>query len=391
MLLEGGGLIDVAARERPEALRRAVLALVRLPQHGQPPGAQAAPARALGRRHRRRRVERLDRAAVRDAGRDDRPGDLVGDDLARRHSSTCRSWRRRPAPRRPATTPASSCFTRGSDRVRVPYYFRVTLPRIGLAPRDTIKLDQTGDTSKGTSYVDQYRYPTEPFGPPPFYSGKPFNEDGAERVYTVRVSEHVANCGRRGGRDRPRRAGRAVVPRLAERGRRPGLRGHAAERQRPHLRVPVRQRVGRGRLPARGPLLRRRSTRAPIRTPTSRCAASTCCTRGRTTSRRRASRSCRRCVDPRPAADRRDRHATAAPASIPLSLVLAYKQTLLLAALYDPGSGLVLWALDGAPKIGGRQDADARDRLRLPGVEEPRPGRRTCSRTRSSAASGCEP
>ena len=37
----------------------------------------------------------------------------------------------------------------------------------------------------------------------------------------------------------------------------------------------------------------------------------------------------------------------------PLSLVLAYKQTLLLAALYDPGSGLVLWALDGAPKIGG--------------------------------------
>jgi len=36
----------------------------------------------------------------------------------------------------------------------------------------------------------------------------------------------------------------------------------------------------------------------------------------------------------------------------PLSLVLAYKQTLLLAALYDSGSGLVLWALDGAPKIG---------------------------------------
>ena len=32
--------------------------------------------------------------------------------------------------------------------------------------------------------------------------------------------------------------------------------------------------------------------------------------------------------------------------------MLAYKQTLLLAALYDPGSGLVLWALDGAPKIG---------------------------------------
>jgi len=31
--------------------------------------------------------------------------------------------------------------------------------------------------------------------------------------------------------------------------------------------------------------------------------------------------------------------------------VIGYKQTLLLASLYDPGSGLVLWALDGAPKI----------------------------------------
>jgi hypothetical protein len=36
----------------------------------------------------------------------------------------------------------------------------------------------------------------------------------------------------------------------------------------------------------------------------------------------------------------------------PLSLVVGYKQTLLLASLYDPVSGLVVWALDGAPKIG---------------------------------------
>jgi hypothetical protein len=36
----------------------------------------------------------------------------------------------------------------------------------------------------------------------------------------------------------------------------------------------------------------------------------------------------------------------------PLSLVIGYKRTLLLAALYDPGSGLILWPLDGAPKIG---------------------------------------
>ena len=35
----------------------------------------------------------------------------------------------------------------------------------------------------------------------------------------------------------------------------------------------------------------------------------------------------------------------------PLSLVIGYKRTLLLAALYDPGSGLVLFPLDGAPRI----------------------------------------
>jgi hypothetical protein len=36
----------------------------------------------------------------------------------------------------------------------------------------------------------------------------------------------------------------------------------------------------------------------------------------------------------------------------PLSLVIGYKQALLLAALYDPATGLILWPLDGAPQIG---------------------------------------
>src|SRR5205823_15109551 len=83
----------------------------------------------------------------------------------------------------------------GTGRVRIPDYCTVSYPQTGRAPRDTIKANQLGDTSKGTSYVDQYRFPTEPFGPPPDYSGKPFNEDGAEQVFTVRVSEHVANAG----------------------------------------------------------------------------------------------------------------------------------------------------------------------------------------------------
>ncbi|HTS73318.1 MAG TPA: hypothetical protein VMG74_06380, partial [Gaiellaceae bacterium] len=35
----------------------------------------------------------------------------------------------------------------------------------------------------------------------------------------------------------------------------------------------------------------------------------------------------------------------------PLSLVVGYRGILLLAALYDPGSGLAVWLLDGAPKL----------------------------------------
>jgi hypothetical protein len=35
----------------------------------------------------------------------------------------------------------------------------------------------------------------------------------------------------------------------------------------------------------------------------------------------------------------------------PLSLVIGYRGILLLAAFYDPGSGLAVWILDGAPKI----------------------------------------
>ena len=79
--------------------------------------------------------------------------------------------------------------------MRVPYYFAVQYPQIGRAPRVTIKRDQLGDTSKGVNHVSAYRFPSWPFGPPPSYTGKAFNEDGAERVYTVRVSEHAVNAG----------------------------------------------------------------------------------------------------------------------------------------------------------------------------------------------------
>ena len=241
-------------------------------------------------------------------------------------------------------------FTRGSDRVRVPYYFRVSFPRIGLAPRDTIKLDQIGDTSKGTSYVNQYRFPTEPFGPPPDYSGKPFNEDGGERVYTVRVSEHAANAGVAVVASEPNAL---VEPWFLGSLNEDDVQGYAgtplnvngltfeyqfdngaAAVDFPHegrYFVSVDSRADPYTdLPLRGQYLLH-SWQNDVTPPRFKVLTKVV-TPGR----------------PLIAGIVSDRGAGVDP----LSLVIGYKQSLLLAALYDPGSGLVLWALDGAPKIG---------------------------------------
>ncbi|MFL5924148.1 MAG: S8 family serine peptidase [Gaiellaceae bacterium] len=241
-------------------------------------------------------------------------------------------------------------LTRGADRVRIPYYFSVQYPQVGRAPRDTIRAFQFGDTSKGTSYVSQYRFPTEPFGPPPGYTGKPFNEDGAEQVYTVRVSEHVAN------------AGVAVVAAEPDTLIEPWFLGSLNEDDvQGYQGTPVNvngltfeyqfdngaaavdfPREGRyfvavdsradpyTNLPLRGQYILH-SWQNDVAPPRFRFLT--------------------KVISPgRPllAAIATDRGAGIDP----LSLVIGYKQTLLLASFYDPGSGLVLWALDGAPKIG---------------------------------------
>ena len=239
---------------------------------------------------------------------------------------------------------------RGADQVRVPYYFSVELPQIARAPRVTIKRNQLGDTSEGTSYVGAYRFPAEPFGPPPSYSGRPMNEDGAEHVYTVRVNTHVAN------------AGVAIVAAgrntLAE----PWFLGSLNEDDvQGYAGTPVNvnsltfefqfdngvaavdfPREGRYFVsvdsradpstdqPLRGPYLlhywQNDVTPPKLRFLTTRVSA------GR----------------PMLAAIVTDRNAGVDP----LSLVVGYKRTLLLAALYDPVSGLALWPLGGAPGIG---------------------------------------
>jgi minor extracellular serine protease Vpr len=241
-------------------------------------------------------------------------------------------------------------LTRGGDQVRIPYYFSVELPQIGRAPRVTIKRDQLGDTSKGTSYVSQYRFPTEPFGPPPSYSGRPFDEDGAEHVYTVHVDTHISNVG---AAVVAQGIGALVEPWFLGSLNEDDVQGYpgtplnvnsltfeyqfdtgAAAVDFPHegrYFVVVDSRADPYTDEAlRGPYLlhfwQNDVTPPHLKFLTTRVSA------GR----------------PLLAAIATDRGAGVDP----LSLVIGYKQTLLLAALYDPVSGLVIWPLGGSPKIG---------------------------------------
>ena len=54
---------------------------------------------------------------------------------------------------------------------------------------------QIGDTASGQSHVAQYCCPSEPFGPPPAYTGAPMNEDGAEHIYSTEIDVPVVNFG----------------------------------------------------------------------------------------------------------------------------------------------------------------------------------------------------
>jgi minor extracellular serine protease Vpr len=239
---------------------------------------------------------------------------------------------------------------RGTDRIRIPYYFTVVHPRIGSAPRTEIKRTQIGNTTAGTDFVDLYRFPAYPFGPPANYTGPGMHEDGAEHVYTVHVNGHVAN------------AGAAVVAAGTNALVEPWFLGSLNEddvQGYPGTPVNVNgltyeyeldtgaaavdfPREGRYfvAVDSRADPFTDRPLRGPYRlrfwqndvTPPRLRFVTTRVSAGR----------------PVLAAFVRDRGAGVDP----LSLVIGYKQELVLAALYDPSSGLVVWLLDGAPKIG---------------------------------------
>ena len=87
-------------------------------------------------------------------------------------------------------------LTRGNETRKIPYYFAVTRPGLESKPALPLRAVQQGDTSDGLSHANVYRFPSWPFGPPPDYgSGLPMNEDGAEDLYTTLLDEPAVNLG----------------------------------------------------------------------------------------------------------------------------------------------------------------------------------------------------
>mgnify|MGYP003915790287 FL=1 len=84
-------------------------------------------------------------------------------------------------------------LTRDGVTRRIPYFFLVDHPALaGVVPR-ALRATQRGDTRRGRSLVDAYRYPAAPFGNQP--DGPSMNEDGAEIVYRTTVPPKAVNAG----------------------------------------------------------------------------------------------------------------------------------------------------------------------------------------------------
>jgi hypothetical protein len=84
---------------------------------------------------------------------------------------------------------------RGGVTRRIPYYFAVIRPALESLTAVPLREFQLGETATGTSRVSQYRFPSAAFGPPPDYVGAPMQQDGAERLYVLNLSEPAANLG----------------------------------------------------------------------------------------------------------------------------------------------------------------------------------------------------
>jgi hypothetical protein len=85
---------------------------------------------------------------------------------------------------------------RGDLTRRIPYLFAVTRPALASVQAIPLRRFQTGTTLTGPSRVNQYRFPSAPFGPPPSYLGEPpMRQDGAERLYSLQLDQPAVNLG----------------------------------------------------------------------------------------------------------------------------------------------------------------------------------------------------
>jgi minor extracellular serine protease Vpr len=84
---------------------------------------------------------------------------------------------------------------RGDVTRRIPYAFVVSKPALASVTAQKLTRFVTGDTRQGTSRVSVYCCPSEPFGPPPDYIGKPMNQTGSEHLYVTSVARPLANLG----------------------------------------------------------------------------------------------------------------------------------------------------------------------------------------------------
>jgi hypothetical protein len=78
---------------------------------------------------------------------------------------------------------------------KISYAFVVSRPALELVPPAKLERAQVGETLNGPNHVDVYCCPSQPFGPPPDYVGKPMDESGAEKLYVTSVSKPIVNLG----------------------------------------------------------------------------------------------------------------------------------------------------------------------------------------------------
>ena len=84
----------------------------------------------------------------------------------------------------------------GAVTRRVPYAAFAVRPGLASARVTRLRRVQGGTTRRGASLANAYRFPTAPFGHPPDYGVvEPMREDGAERVFELRLRKRAMNFG----------------------------------------------------------------------------------------------------------------------------------------------------------------------------------------------------